>query len=439
MLPSIKRSLLTTCLLAIVANCASAQVVPLSDPDNTGNWVLNESVSDEFNGDSLDKKWTNLGLNGDYENRWKGRAPSQYNPANVKVGGGNLTITSKWDPSFNFVKEKGKNGFTYGKPAPVTCGCVISKAKFKHGYMEMRCKAADGPVSSSFWTTGPGGELDVFEHFGENPSNKWAANLYQASFHDWRKGSPMMGKRIWTNEHQLDFRVADDFHVYAMEWDAKYVRVFVDGRLINCVTKEEMGDKWVADNEQMVWIDSETFDWQVKPDKIKASDFGDGQDFVVDYCRIWQRKGGAGGKVCQDRTNLLSNGGFESGMDSWKGPAKASRDANSGKGAAEMKTGGVIEQTVTVKPDTTYVLSAWVRSPGTNERNLWFNNFLGAKGFGGEKADVRYFFPYYHQKSVQFTTGPNATRATIFFSNKPQGKPAVIDDIELVEANAAGE
>ncbi len=110
------------------------------------------------------------------------------------------------------------------------------------------------------------------------------------------------GKRIWTNEHQLDFRVADDFHVYGFEWDENYVKIFVDGRLVNCVTKEEMGDKWVALNEQKVWIDSETFDWEVKPGDLKAEDFGDGQKFIVDYCRIWQRTRPAAG--CENRTNF---------------------------------------------------------------------------------------------------------------------------------------
>ena len=58
----------------------------------------------------------------------------------------------------------GPHTLKYGVTAPITTGSIISKAKFKYGYMETRCKAADGPVSSSFWTTGLGGEMDVFEH-----------------------------------------------------------------------------------------------------------------------------------------------------------------------------------------------------------------------------------------------------------------------------------
>lgn len=412
---------------------ANAQPVPHSDPENAGGWILKESVSDEFDGDSLNlDKWNNLGLDGNYYGEWKGRAPSQYNPANVSVSGGNLKINSKWEPSFKFSKAASGNGFVYGQPAPITTAGIFTKARFKYGYMEMRCKAADGPVSSSFWTTGTGGEIDVFEHFGKNPTNPYSSKRFQASFHDWRKGSAMFGKRIWTNDHTLNFRVADDFHVYGLEWDENYVKIFVDGRLVNCITKQDLGDKWVASNEQKIWIDSELFDWEVKPSKLTASDFGDGLEFTVDYCRVWQRS--RAGSKCEARTNLLANPGFEAGLASWSGTASTSKDAKSGAAAAVLEKGGVMEQSVSVKPNTTYILSAWAKSPDTNQADLWFNTYLGVREHGNEKADARFFFPYYHQKSVQFTTGSTATKAVIFFTNNPHGKIAIIDDMELTEA-----
>ena len=429
---------LRLCVSLFLIGVVRADTLPLSDPNNTGGWVLNESVSDEFNGTSLDVgKWNNLGLDGDYHGEWKGIAPSQYDPANVSVNDGLLTITCRWNPEFAFFQGNSGSGYQYGKPAPVTTAALTSKAKFKFGYMEMRCRAADGPVSSSFWTTGSGGELDVFEHFGQKPADNYSARRFQASFHDWRKGSPTIGKRIWTNDHQLDFRVADDFHVYALEWDENYVKMYIDGRLVNCVTKQEMGDKWVVSNEQKVWIDSETFDWEVKPVALKAEDFGEGRKFIVDYCRIWQRTQPSAG--CEPRSNLLANAGFESGLSSWTGTAVASTDVKSGNAAAALEASGVMEQTVSVKANTTYILSAWAKSPGTNQRNLWFNAVLGVRGHGNAETDTRFFFPYYHQKSLQFTTGPSATTAVIYFTNRPQGKQAIIDDIQLVEAPAAEE
>ncbi len=424
-------------VLASVSFAASlamaAPPLPLSDPMNTGHWTLNEAVSDEFDGQELDQhKWNNLGQGGNDFGQWKGRAPSQYNPGNVRVEEGKLVITSKWEPTFQFSQSQGSNGLAYGKPAPVTTAAIMGIGSFKYGYMEMRCKAADGPVSSSFWTTGNGGEIDVFEHFGDNGNNDYASRRYHTSFHDWRKGSPMFGKRIWTNEHQLGFRVADDFHVYGLHWDADFVAIYADGRLIGYHDKKTIGDKWVATSEQRIWIDSETFDWEVPPSKLKAADFADGREFIVDYCRIWQSDEPS--KPITRGDNLLANPSFESGDDPWKGTAAITEDAHWGQHAAELKEAGLIEQFVAVKPNTTYVLSAWVKSPNTNQKDKWLSAFLGVKDYGSAEANVKFFFPGYHYKSVEFTTGPSATSATIYFTNRPQAALAMLDDVELVES-----
>ena len=95
-----------------------------------------------------------------------------------------------------------------GRKVQVTTSAVITKKPIRYGYLEVRTQAADGLISSSFWTTEKGGELDVFEHYGKNPENKQAAKRYHSSFHDWRVpvSRPTYGKRIWTNEHYLPFR-----------------------------------------------------------------------------------------------------------------------------------------------------------------------------------------------------------------------------------------
>ena len=49
-----------------------AQNYPMSDPNNLGGWILNEKMSDEFNGTGLDRsKWWILGeeINGTREYR----------------------------------------------------------------------------------------------------------------------------------------------------------------------------------------------------------------------------------------------------------------------------------------------------------------------------------------------------------------------------------
>ena len=76
---------------------------PSPDPANRGGWVLNEAISDEFEGQQLDQaKWY---VEGKGESIGGGSAPSQSSPHNVRVQGGKLCITTKWDPDFEFSTE----------------------------------------------------------------------------------------------------------------------------------------------------------------------------------------------------------------------------------------------------------------------------------------------------------------------------------------------
>ena len=264
--------------------------------------------------------------------------------------------------------------------------------------------------------------MDVFEHFGKSPKNPHSAYRYHTSFHDWRKGSPTIGKRIWTNDHKLDFRVADDFHIYGLEWDENFVKIYVDGRMVKCATKVEIGDKWVVSHEQKIWIDSETFEWETDASTLKPEDFGDGLEFIVDYCRVWQRQGP--GTVGERRVNLIANPGFESGMESWTGTATISQDGKSAPSSARMTRGDAIQQTVSVKPNTTYIVSAWVKTTAANAANIWLNCDLGVKDFGKEQTTTKFIFPVpYHEQSIQFTTGPDATSASDLFQQRYQIRP----------------
>lgn len=415
---------------------------PHTDPGNVGEWTLIENVSDEFGGANLDKgKWRIQGEDGHYENRFKGRAPSQFAPGNVSVRDGMLRILSKWDPSFEFAKER-NNGLRYEN---ITTGAIISREKFLHGYLETRCKAATGPISSSFWTTGVGGELDVFEHWGANSKGVDATRRYHSSFHDWRKGSPTIGKRIWTNVHSLDFGVGEDFHVYGFEWAKDYFKIYVDGGLVRTVTREEIGDRWVVDSPQKVWFDSEVFPWAVKPASLKASDYpGDGLEFVVDYVRVWQREGSGSSK--ETRTNLIKNPGFESDFDQWtaKGRPKAKRSPGNavdthqheGGKSAFLHAYCSLEQHVPVKPNTKYILSGWLSLPGTDHKRTYHHGAFGVKDFGGDELRLKSTDPAFTRYSLQFTTGASTRNATVFFTNDQKSSPAYGDHFELFEVGA---
>ncbi len=220
------------------------------------------------------------GTNGVYQSNFIGRAPSQFSTKNVRVENGRLKLMTKWDTAFTY-STKLDNGTKYEK---ITTAAVISKKQYLYGYMEIKCKAADASITSSFWTTGTGSELDVFEFLGK-PAQRTKIYLekeYWSSIHDWSQSG---GPSTWTNKSQLPWRVVDDFHVYGCELDKDYIKIFADGKLITQVTRAELGAGWVLKNPLWVWVDSETFPWHGIPIKQDLP-----VDYEIEYIRVWQKQ-----------------------------------------------------------------------------------------------------------------------------------------------------
>ncbi|WP_407696286.1 chitinase [Streptomyces bikiniensis] len=128
---------------------------------------------------------------------------------------------------------------------------------------------------------------------------------------------------------------------------------------------------------------------------------------------------------------LARNGGFEAGLDGWTctagsgavvtspvhGGTKALRATPAGSDNARCS------QTVTVKPNSTYALSGWVRGSYV---------YLGATGTG--TTDVSTWTgsaPDWQKLSTSFTTGPSTTSVTIY-THGWYGTPAYqADDLSL--------
>ncbi|MGA9659834.1 MAG: family 16 glycosylhydrolase [Asticcacaulis sp.] len=270
------------------ANSDAISDYPMSDPTNTGGWVLNKTVSDEFNGTEIDRsKWLVQGDEGNYY-IWKGRAPSQFAAHNVLVENGLLKLRSQWEPDFKFAKEAYAGG-TYGDPiAPVTASGVVSKQRFLNGYMEVRTKASRSAMTSSFWLIGYQSELDIYEQMGApKKQGNIKNNTYLSTVHDWRPGhfEAQTGQNsTFTNSYAMTSSVADDFHVFGCEWDADYLKLYLDGKLIRSVSRAEIGKSWVLTNPMEIWFDTEIFKWLGYPDKAELP-----ADYQVDYVRVWQK------------------------------------------------------------------------------------------------------------------------------------------------------
>lgn len=298
--------------------------LPLSDPQNAGGWVYNEVVSDEFDGPEIDRdRWYVVG---EFENGrpvyrhpdkpdarvWKGRAPSQFSGRNCRIENGRLILEARWEPDFPFCEEI--HTPVFGEPLPyenITTACLISRKAFRYGYIEIRSKSADAEVSSAFWATGPGMEFDFFESFGDgrDPGKEHLDRELWWSIRDWKR---LKGQPTYTEHRDLGFRMADDFHVYGVEWDAGGVKYYVDGMLISEVTAEEVRawarehrdvddeyDGYVATVPINLWLDMETFPWNGLPESLEDLERNsppekrhDGVvEFVVDYVRVWQKTG----------------------------------------------------------------------------------------------------------------------------------------------------
>lgn len=272
---------------------AARGTFPASDPSNTGGWVLNETLSDEFNGDRLDtSKWFIEGQDGQYY-IWKGRPPSQFVPHNVIVEDGKLKLRTQWEPDYPFANENyadGANNDKYGefegKPLPITTAAVITKKRFLNGYMEVKSKVGNAAITGAFWAIGYEQELDVYEQMGNPKEEKGdiLATGTKTTIHDW---SPPATRPTWAykyKDNHLPFRTADDFHTYGVEWGVDYLKVFIDGKMVDEVHQDELGTDWVLNNPMEVWLDSEIFKWLGLPHKEELP-----VDFEIEYMRIWQK------------------------------------------------------------------------------------------------------------------------------------------------------
>ncbi|MBU2950984.1 family 16 glycosylhydrolase [Tamlana agarivorans] len=263
---------------------------PLSDQSNSGNWILNIEVSDEFQADSLDEeKWLIQGRDGVYQSNFVGRPPSQFSTENVRLEDGKLKIQTRWEPDYNFnPKEHPNTGEAFEN---ITTAAVITKKLFQYGYMEIKCKSAKAQVTSSFWTTGNKSELDMFEMFGgHKTSGSWRKRL-KFNMISWDPDNyyylPDGNGPAYSDNIQVDHNTADDFHVYGFEWTSEYIKIYVDGELHSdgTILKSTLGEeKWVTDVPYRIWFDSETFPWLGIPEEADLP-----VDYEIEYIRVWQK------------------------------------------------------------------------------------------------------------------------------------------------------
>ncbi len=265
---------------------------PFSDPSNAGGWVLNPLFSDEFDGTTLDAtKWNSVQTNNDCSMGatglgWSGRQPSYFSPGNAVVANGCLGITMSRDlNSASIPTCAGRQGYK-----GYLAACVNSIHGASYGYYEAKIKAMKSSASSAFWfagnsktSQGYGIEIDVLETAamlegkGTGPGN----DIFE-SVHLWDvNNNDVVGSLgvDGTLDYPPPYGVADDFHVYGIDWNANTITWYVDG-----VQKRQQANvKSLWNGTAQIVFDTELFaDWFGTPTDATLP-----STMLIDYIRAW--------------------------------------------------------------------------------------------------------------------------------------------------------
>ena len=195
-------------------------------------WTL--SWHDEFDTKKIDSEiWTfDLGAGG-----W-GNGEAEYytnRPENARIEKGMLVIEAR--------QEKYE-------------GSYYTSARLKtqdlqevlYGRVEARIKVPSGlGLWPAFWMLGSDfdgtnwpdcGEIDIMEHIGKEP------DLILGTLHG-PGYSGALGKSQWNRQN---YNIADEFHTYAIEWEADQIRWYYDDIEYFKVNRTDLNDnKWVFD------------------------------------------------------------------------------------------------------------------------------------------------------------------------------------------------
>jgi len=157
-----------------------------------------------------------------------------------------------------------------------------------YGRFEARLRIPRGQgLWPAFWMLGADigsvgwpqcGEIDIMENIGREP------NAVHGTMH----GPGYSGANGIGGTAQAPGPLADDFHVFAVEWEPGSVRWFVDGRAYFQATAASLpaGARWVFDHPFFLLLNVAVGgNWPGDPDA--GTTFP--QQMVVDYVRVYQR------------------------------------------------------------------------------------------------------------------------------------------------------
>lgn len=288
--------------VALAACC----LAPLAGAQTLPGWTL--VWADEFDqpdGSQPDpSRWTfDVGGGG-----WGNNELQTYTTRtnNCRVENGQLIIEARQE-AFT-----GPDGIT----RPYTSARIKTqgRAAWTFGRIETRVRLPRGNgMWPAFWMLGTNfptagwpacGEIDIMEHIGREPT-RVHGTIHGPGY----SGGNGIGQSF-TLPGGGDF--ANDFHVFAVEWETNRIRWFVDGQQFFVTTPASLpaGRQWVFNHGQFLLLNLAVGgNWPGSPDSSTVFP----QRLTVDYVRVY---------AAQPQTdcdgNVLTNAGFEvNGLANW--------------------------------------------------------------------------------------------------------------------------
>ncbi len=290
------RFLSAACALALGASvaCTSDTSPPVTSnpPPTPPDPVWVQVWSDEFDGAagaSIDgTKWGNDISDGCQQGicGWGNEEREYYTNASENIslnGQGQLMIVARQAPA-GLTCYYGPCGYTSAKIT--TRGKVLASP----GRVEARIKLPVGQgLWPAFWMLGSNfpttpwpacGEIDIMENKGSQPATSSSAV----------HGPGYFGATPFAHANVLaGGTLSDDYHIFAVEWDAAHIRFFVDGNAHYGITRDAVATfgPWVFDQPFFLILNLAVgghFDGNPSSDAIFPA------TMLVDYVRVYAKQ-----------------------------------------------------------------------------------------------------------------------------------------------------
>ena len=262
------KSFALSMLLLVITGCST-------DEKQTVTTMNNLVMQDEFDVDGAPNStyWSyNIGTG---SNGWGNNELQYYTdrPENVVVEDGMLKITARRELFM---------GSNY------TSARILTKGKIeqKYGRIEARIKCPLGQgLWPAFWMLGANsdtviwpncGEIDIMEYLGNSPTRMFGT-VHGPDY----SGGESISKNFTLTNSRFD----TDFHIFGIEWVENYINFYVDDKLYNQITPQDVPGEWVFNQPFYIILNVAVGGNLPGPPNTQTA-FP--QTMLVDYIRIYE-------------------------------------------------------------------------------------------------------------------------------------------------------